>query len=162
MNDARPLRHGDPTWRAYWWKVVHEATAIDSPALVDELVAHYAAASAWRVAEGAPAALERLRDLGLRLGVLSNWHVGLDRLLDALGVATSFDAFVISGELGFEKPQAEIFEEAARRLDVPLAAMAHVGDDPEDDHRGATRAGAIAWDIAELGGFAGLLERCGA
>lgn len=162
MNDARPLRHGDPTWRAYWSKVVHDTTDIDASAVVDDLVAHYTFASAWRVADGAALALARLRAHGLRLAVLSNWDTGLSRLLERLELASSFDALVVSGECGHEKPSPLIFEEAARRLGVPLAAIAHVGDDPEDDHRGAARAGATAWDIATLGGFAGLLARCGA
>lgn len=161
VKRARSLRHGEPTWRAYWSAVVHETTGIAAPELVDELVAHYVGAQAWHVAHHARTVLARLRDAGVRLGVLSNWDTGLVRVLDGLELTRVFDAIVVSGACGFEKPNPRIFEEAARRLGVGIGELVHVGDDPHDDHDGATQAGAVAWDIVAVGGFPGLLAKAG-
>lgn len=165
MREARPLRAGDPTWRAYWSAVILATTGIDSVELVDALVSSYADPSAWRVAPGARTALAELRRRRVRLAVVSNWDASLPRLLDRLALRVAFDAVVVSAACRCEKPSAEIFHEAARRLEVPIVDTVHVGDDAEDDLAGATAAGAMGLDIRAVGGFPGLvaaIDRVGA
>jgi FMN phosphatase YigB (HAD superfamily) len=55
-----------------------------------------------------------------------------------------FDAIVTSGEVGVAKPDARIFEIAARLLGVPTAAAWHVGDSLSTDVAGAHNAGLAA------------------
>ena len=86
-------------------------------------------------------ALEDLRSRGFPLAVLSNWQRGLAHFCVELDIADSFDHIISSDEVGFEKPDAQIFHEAARRLGVPLEGILHVGDTVLDDYEGGQAAG---------------------
>jgi putative hydrolase of the HAD superfamily len=76
-----------------------------------------------------------------RLGLVTNGAACLQReKLDASGLGASFDAIVISAELGAGKPDPAVFREALRRLgDPPNATM--VGDSYARDVEGALAAG---------------------
>lgn len=157
MARHRGLRAVDPAWRAYWAAVIADTTGVDVPGLTDALLDHFAGAKAWRVADGALACVQSLRQVGLRVAVLSNWDLRLHGTLAALGIAEAFDAVMSSAELGCEKPDPQAFERAASRLRAPVAELVHVGDDDEDDIIGATGAGAMALHIVrDAGGFDGL------
>lgn len=97
-----------------------------------------------RVARGATAALERLRQRGVRLGVVSNvlheTGPGARALLEKLGVDRYFDAIVLSAEHPWSKPRPEPFRRALRTLGVRPSSAAHVGD-LTYDIVGARRAG---------------------
>ncbi len=90
----------------------------------------------------APAVLEALRGKGLRLAVISN--IVSRRLvqckLTEYGIAHYFDPVVTSAGFGWRKPNARIFLEAARLMDLPPAACAYVGDTVSRDVTGARRA----------------------
>lgn len=159
MQASRDLRAGDPTWRAYWSRVVATATGCVHPELMAALYHHYGAPSAWRVADGALPCIAALRSAGLRVAVLSNWDTRLRPLLDGLGLSRSLDAVVVSGECGFEKPDPRIFAHAAACLGVEPAALLHVGDDVGDDVGGAVAAGCRALHIDDAGGFTALAAR---
>jgi putative hydrolase of the HAD superfamily len=77
--------------------------------------------------------LDRLREAGLVLGVVSNFEAWLERLLDELGVTHYFSVRVISGVEGMEKPDPRIFELAMSRAGVSAEASVYVGDNPEFD-----------------------------
>jgi putative hydrolase of the HAD superfamily len=84
-----------------------------------------------------------LRALASRhpLGLITNGAACLQReKLDASGVAASFDAVVISGEVGAGKPEPAVFREALRRLGDPARATM-VGDSYRNDVEGALAAG---------------------
>jgi putative hydrolase of the HAD superfamily len=51
---------------------------------------------------------------------------------------------VISSEVGFRKPHASFFEAVCQRLGLPAWQILCVGDDLENDVRGAMRAGLSA------------------
>mgnify|MGYP003508497784 FL=1 len=80
-----------------------------------------------------PPVLDRLRDAGLVLGVVSNFEEWLERLLEELGVRRYFQVSVISGVEGFEKPDPRIFQLAMARADVTPERSVYVGDNPEFD-----------------------------
>ncbi|MGA8246603.1 MAG: HAD family hydrolase [Nocardioides sp.] len=89
--------------------------------------------------------LERLRDLGLRVGVLSNtiwpraWHVDF---FERDGVYDLIDGDVYTSEIPWTKPAPEAFRAAmdAVGVDDP-AACVYVGDRLYDDIWGAQQAG---------------------
>lgn len=97
------------------------------------------------VDDGARLALERLREQGLALAVVSNTMrtpgTTLRKLLERFGLLASFAHATFSDEVGVRKPDAEIFALTLRALDVEPAAAVHVGDDPILDVLGARRAG---------------------
>lgn len=135
-----------------------------------ELFARFARADSWEVYPDVRGTLSALRERGLRLAVVSNWDPRLPELLDRLGLAPSFDALVYSSEVGVEKPDPRIFEEALRRLEVAAGMALHVGDGRLEDVEGAQAVGMRALhltrgrgagdlrDLASLPGLLGVLE----
>ena len=81
--------------------------------------------------------VEELRDLGVRLALLSNsW--GDDYPWDELD--RLFDTVVISGRVGMRKPDPEMFAHVLGLLDLDPAQVVLV-DDADPNIAGATRAG---------------------
>lgn len=69
--------------------------------------------------------VDEVRGRGLRTGLLSNsW--GTAYPMELLG--PHFDDLVISGRVGLRKPDAAIYELAARRIEVPPAGCVFVDD----------------------------------
>ncbi len=95
----------------------------------------------WQVEPDLSMVLTELRKRNLPLGIISNWDERLRPLLDDLDLTGYFNAIVISCEYGQPKPAPGIFQEAARRLNVPVANILHVGDSFEEDIQGAGAAG---------------------
>ncbi len=91
----------------------------------------------------APAALAALAADGRRLAVISNiMSRGIvPRKLAEYGIAGYFDPILTSSVFGWRKPNERIFLECARRLGLPPAQCAYVGDTISRDVSGARRAG---------------------
>ena len=94
---------------------------------------------------GARAALERLREQGVALALLSNTMRSpgtvLRTLLERFGLLASFAHTTFSDEVGVRKPGPEIFALTLKALGVPPEAAVHVGDDAVLDVHGARTAG---------------------
>jgi putative hydrolase of the HAD superfamily len=111
---------------------------------VDELTAHWFAHLPTSSVEmpGATAAVTRLLDAGVPVGIVSNGmessrralarHLGFDRLVRTL---------VSSERAGMKKPDRRIFELAAAELGVPAERCWFVGDHPVNDVAGSHAAG---------------------
>lgn len=97
-----------------------------------------------RVAPGAIRSLERLREEGIRLGIVSNLlhetPEGLRKLLERRGLLSLFDHTVLSSEHPWAKPRPEPFRLAMAGLGASAETGAHVGD-LLYDVIGARRAG---------------------
>ncbi len=85
--------------------------------------------------------LEGLRHRDFKLGVISNATDLTRRVLDNLGLSTYFDFIIVSAEVGFRKPKAEIFRIACERADAAVNRSLHVGDKYSVDIVGARKAG---------------------
>ena len=91
--------------------------------------------------------LERLASRH-RLAVVSNFDYTPTALaiLDAAGVRELFAAIVVSDEVGWRKPRADIFEEAVRRTGAEPRRTLFVGDRADIDVAGAHGIGMeAAW-----------------
>lgn len=76
------------------------------------------------------------------LGLISNGPGPMQReKLGRFGLTEYFSVIAIDSEVGFSKPDARIFEWAARRADLSAAELLFVGNDLEVDVRGAENAG---------------------
>jgi len=77
------------------------------------------------------------------LGVVSNStsEASVRRILDRVGILDYFARIVSSGTEGVEKPNAEIFLRAVRRLDVRPDEAVHVGNLAHTDAKAAQAAG---------------------
>jgi putative hydrolase of the HAD superfamily len=97
--------------------------------------------------------LDELRDLGLRLGLISNFEGWLEELLKDLDLHSYFEVLVISGQEEYEKPHPRIFELALERAGVPAHRALHIGDSPISDLEGALSVGMQAIIIDRWGRF---------
>jgi putative hydrolase of the HAD superfamily len=96
--------------------------------------------------DDAETALERLARRW-PLASLTNGNADVDRI----GIGRHFSVRVCARTTGAAKPDAAIFARAVDALGVPAAHVAHVGDDPELDVRGAMRAGLVGVWINRTG-----------
>ena len=93
----------------------------------------------------APEVLRRLHDRRLKIGLICNTGRGPGRALRELmrreGVLGYFDATIFSDEVGYGKPDKRIFLAAAEKLRLKPNDILHVGDNIENDVRGAQSSG---------------------
>ena len=87
--------------------------------------------------------LQRLRDAGFKLAIVSNWESPLDPLTERFGIAKYFDAVVASHDVRVrsEKPDPHIFSYALAAVGVSAEEVVHVGDTYEADIVGAENVG---------------------
>lgn len=139
-------------WRRFVERVVELAGGErPSPFAAAELYERFATPGPWEIFADVRPALARLAAAGYRLAVVSNWDERLPRLLGELGLAASFDAIVVSAEVGVEKPHPAIFAALAERLALSAAAIVHVGDHALEDVEGARAAGLAALHLSRAG-----------
>jgi putative hydrolase of the HAD superfamily len=91
--------------------------------------------------EDAAPSLSALRELGLRLVVVSNWDCSLRDVLAGIGLEPLVDAVVTSAGVGAAKPDAGIFLAALEQAGCAPGQALHVGDSVENDLMGAIGAG---------------------
>jgi putative hydrolase of the HAD superfamily len=101
------------------------------------------------VAERSAESLQRLRDAGLRLGVVSNSDGRVEQALQAAGLRNYFDVVIDSALVGVEKPDPRIFYAALDALGVAPNEALYVGDLYEIDVVGARAAGMHAVLLGE-------------
>ncbi len=85
--------------------------------------------------------LERLRELEVTLGIVSNWGWELPELCKALGLAPYFKFILTSARVGAAKPHPAIFEAALSLAGSEPARTLHVGDTLGADVAGAQKLG---------------------
>ena len=86
------------------------------------------------------AAVGAIRDAGIRTGLITNsWGMGIYERAPL----ESFDATVISGDVGLHKPQPEIYRLGAERIGVPAESCVFV-DDLRENVAGAEAVGMTA------------------
>jgi putative hydrolase of the HAD superfamily len=107
----------------------------------------------WRVYEDVlqSGILEKLKQRGAVLGVVSNWDSRLPETLDAMGLARHFDFILASTVVGSAKPDQKIFEMALQQSGVRSEQACHIGDEPLTDIKGARQAGVDAILIDRTG-----------
>ncbi|GIM94386.1 HAD family hydrolase [Paractinoplanes toevensis] len=93
---------------------------------------------------GAAVALQRLRQAGYLIAVVSNNDGRLHHQLTASGLIHHVNAVVDSAQVGLAKPSPEIFDHAATQLGVRLDQCVMIGDDPYFDIHASLHAGAAA------------------
>ena len=137
---ARAREHAcsDEILRDEWRRIVTDTFGDSIPSeamgeVFEDLYLHFVEPSAWTLDPGIRPLLERLRRQGFRLGILSNWDRRLRRTLEKLGLLELFDEFVISNEIGWEKPHPVVFEQAVEKAGCGAENILHVGDSREAD-----------------------------
>ena len=87
--------------------------------------------------------LNQVRQMDLKMGIISNWDTPLHAMVEELGLAPYFDVVVASHDqrVRSAKPDAVIFEYALNVVRVSAEEAVHVGDSFEADIMGAHAAG---------------------
>jgi len=138
--------HLEAAERAWWFQVVEAVfrERMEPPQLkayFSSLYAHFRRAEAWHLFPDVRPALQRLRNAGYRLGIVSNFDSRLDQILVELGIARYFERVVVSSRAGAAKPDPAIFLSALAAFGVTPDHACHVGDTPREDIFGAKAAG---------------------
>ncbi|HTF57535.1 MAG TPA: HAD-IA family hydrolase [Planctomycetota bacterium] len=146
--DSMGARASDEQDAAMWRAIVmrvHERTpelrGLDAEAWCHRLYVRFGRSDQWRLYPEVEGVLKDLRSRGLKLGVISNWSTRLRDIARATGLEPLVDFIVASSEAGMRKPDPRIFRIALDRAGVAPDEAVHVGDQVEDDVRGAARMG---------------------
>jgi HAD superfamily hydrolase (TIGR01509 family) len=87
------------------------------------------------------AVLDRLRALGYRMGIISNWSWNLRQRVTQVGLEGYFELVWASAYAGCNKPHPCIFEQALAQMELAPSRALYVGDSYRHDVGGARRAG---------------------
>jgi HAD superfamily hydrolase (TIGR01509 family) len=133
-RDLSPTRH-----RREWIELLRptEAVAHRLSEVLYEAIFH---PSNWVPYRDVADVLSGVQASGLRIGVVSNITYDLRPVMRAHDLDRYIDEYVLSFEIGAEKPRVDVFREACERLGVRPAECLMVGDSPHADG-GAARAG---------------------
>ena len=133
---------------AMWRSIVHrvhdatpELKGLDVETWYGRLYERFGQPELWRLYPEVESVLNDLRARGLKLGVISNWSTRLRHVAQGTGLDKLVDFIVASSEAGARKPDPHIFHVALHRAGVSPGSAIHVGDQVEDDVRGAERMG---------------------
>jgi HAD superfamily hydrolase (TIGR01509 family) len=136
----------------FWWNFhtyLLEDLGVDI-AVREALVKNAQNSALWdQILPGTREVLERIAE-NFRIGVISNADGRVDRTLSRCGIADCFESITDSGNVGVEKPRAEIFAAALRTMDARPEESLYVGDVYSVDYLGARNAAmdAVLLDIA--------------
>ncbi len=110
---------------------------------------------------GVEAGVSRILEAGMRCAVISNSDGSIRASLEEAGLSYLFEFVIDSAEVGFKKPQPEIFALGLEQLgDVSPRQVVYVGDSMFHDVEGACRAGyGQAWLVDPLGLYADQTRR---
>jgi len=135
-----------PALEREWWKSVVTATfsSYDRPlsfdAFFDDVYETFRTAEEWRLDPDAARVLEALRAGGLKIGLVTNFDSRIVDVVQSLGIRGLFDQITIPALAGAAKPDPRIFHQACAGLSCLPAEAVHIGDDYEEDWRGASQA----------------------
>jgi putative hydrolase of the HAD superfamily len=127
-------------WRMIVTGVLPEVAEPDRA--FDELWDHFSQPMSWRCFSDVAVALDALIEQGISVCVGSNFDGRLRGVVNGLAELRGHaGSLVISSEVGYRKPHPSFFRAACAHLGLPPEAVLCVGDDLENDVRGAIRAG---------------------
>lgn len=133
-----------------WWQAIARDTFqqvgvidrfSDFSAFFSQLYTHFATAAPWFIYPDVLPALQHWQQLGIELGVLSNFDSRLYSVLQALDLSQFFTSVTISTEVGAAKPDPQIFAVGLDKHQCPVELAWHVGDSLQEDYHGAKAAG---------------------
>ena len=110
--------------------------------LIKEVMEEIISIDYCKLNEEAVDAIKKLREMGYKLCIVSNWLEEFPRkFLKRKGLDKYFDCIIISCDLGIRKPRREIFEEALKRLNIKPEEAIYVGDIEWTDIEGSKALG---------------------
>jgi putative hydrolase of the HAD superfamily len=149
------LRHDAEIWVAFTADIIRGMGGTDPAALeaAVEMTRAWDVHANFDLYDDVQPVLGRLRDAGLRIGLVSNSGRDLDEFL--AHHALPVDAALTSGAHGRTKPHGSIFRAVLERLGAEPTEAAMVGDSLEDDIEGARALGMRAFLLDRDGRYPG-------
>lgn len=95
--------------------------------------------------------LRELKGRSFRLGIISNWDHTARKVIEANGLAPYFEQIIISAEVGYEKPDPQIFQLAMEKAGVTAEECLYIGDNYYDDVMGCNQVGMESFLINRFG-----------
>ena len=126
-----------------WWLTLVEGTFKNSSgcsgcnedslkSAAEELYEHFATSNAYAVLDDGKEAMEKVKRLGVQVGVITNFDVRIHSILRDLNIHELCDFVVTSEEAQSSKPEAKIFEFAQSKSHLKRlqpSEVLHIGDD---------------------------------
>ena len=97
--------------------------------------------SAWAIFPETKAVLKNLKEKNYTLGIISNFDSRVYDVMNDLEISEHFDAFVISSEAGYAKPDPNIFHLALKEIGRDPKKCLHIGDNIHNDFHGPRALG---------------------
>jgi putative hydrolase of the HAD superfamily len=141
------LSTDEATERRRWRRIVAGVLpeVPDPDRAFDELWEHFSSPGSWRCFPDVPPTLRALEQMDVRLCVGSNFDSRLRGVIGGMPeLAHWADRLLISSEVGYRKPHPSFFRAVCDHFGLPPERVMCVGDDVENDVRGAIRAGLSA------------------
>ena len=113
---------------------VHEEWSEDEiHACCHELYDIYTAPEYYELFDDVVPCLERLRSMGFRMGIVSNFAPTLKAILESKGILHYFEPVIVSTEVGLEKPDPAIFKLALDKAELAPEHILYIGDHETND-----------------------------
>lgn len=105
------------------------------PSLPSELAQalYHVMLDTWHAYDDAVPTLAALKELGIKIGLLSNVGVSIHHVLEREGLTQFADGIVLSYEIGVVKPNLAMFEASLESIGSTAAETLMVGDSGHDD-----------------------------
>ncbi|MGF1546085.1 MAG: HAD family hydrolase [Thiotrichales bacterium] len=151
MRENQALRHDLTRLRKAWLRRLASATETVDFRVEEGFQVYWEARNEVQLYDQVEQTLTQL-GAHYTIGAITNGNASVERI----GIAHLFDFVITSEQAGVAKPDRSIFEAAARRAEVALPELLHVGDDAVHDVAGALAAGARAvWVTRDPGAWRG-------
>jgi len=153
LDDARVWWNGEKAktgevWTEVSWAKLLQRMALNltiqnTASIVEQLCERWLLEADFRAYDDAVPTLNELKNAGFKLIIISNVSSSknLKTYLKKAGIPNHFEAIIASGDVGYEKPNPEIFKIASKLSNTPLKSILHIGDKYEEDYVGASAAG---------------------
>ena len=128
-------------WRRYHGVMLERLGLADRREVLDRILASQFAPETWELYPDVEPMLTAVREMGLRIGIVSDWGSNLRGIVSELGLDRYLDFVLPSGAVGVAKPNPAFFAMALEHAGTAPAEALMVGDSYRADVRGAWSAG---------------------
>lgn len=115
----------------------HVLTELGFPGVIEEHVEglwlEWESGHRLRLFDDARSALDMLKRARFKLGVISNWDLSMEPVIQRLGVHDRFNVLVCSCKVGVAKPNPGVFEHALDKAGAAPTQAWYIGDQIEYD-----------------------------
>ena len=131
----------DDYWRRFHGFVLSRLGVDARNEVLDRLLASQFNADAWQPYRDVEPMLRAVRDMGVPIGVVSDWGSNLRQIMAGLELDRYLEFVLPSGAVGLAKPNPAFFRMALDAVGVASSDALMVGDSYRADVRGAWAAG---------------------